>query len=140
MTAPAPARPGRAAWRPRRKDGRFLGVDMGEVRYRVCKGGEIRAYVKMGHGRWRPRAEVAWEAVHGPLPPGRLLHHLNGDPLDDRPVNLLAVTRAEHARIHAAKLTEARRAALKRAREQRSAGTGASEQCEPGGAVASSEG
>ena len=56
--------------------------------------------VKCADGRFRYRARVMWEEVFGPIPPRRLIHHKNGDPLDDRLDNFQLVTRAEHARIH----------------------------------------
>jgi len=49
---------------------------------------------------WRLRAVVVWENIHGPLPPGYLVHHDNRDSLDDSPGNLKALTRAEHLKEH----------------------------------------
>ena len=56
--------------------------------------------VKCEDGNWRYRARLTWEAANGPIPAGRLVHHRNEDPFDDRLENLQMVTRAEHARIH----------------------------------------
>ena len=50
---------------------------------------------------WKRRAHMVWKAANGPVPRGRLLHHINGDCADDRLDNLQLVTRAEHARLHA---------------------------------------
>ena len=41
-----------------------------------------------------------WEAAHGPLPEGAILHHKNGDKLDNRLENLEITTRQEHPRTH----------------------------------------
>ena len=64
-----------------------------------------RVWVKvLEHGptnkAWKRRYHVVWEAVHGPVPRGRLLHHRNENPGDDRLENLQLVTRAQHMKIH----------------------------------------
>ena len=43
---------------------------------------------------------VVWEAHFGPVPRGKELHHINGNKLDNRLVNLVLLTRLEHKRIH----------------------------------------
>lgn len=43
---------------------------------------------------------VVWEEAHGkPLPKGWVVHHLNGTPFDNRPVNLLGMEGAKHNRL-----------------------------------------
>jgi hypothetical protein len=56
--------------------------------------------VKCADGKFRYRARVLWEEANGPIPPGRLIHHINEDPFDDRLDNFQLVTRSEHMRIH----------------------------------------
>ena len=53
-----------------------------------------------GTKRFRMEHVLVWESRHGPVPPGRELHHVNGNKLDNRIENLQSVTRLEHKRIH----------------------------------------
>ena len=63
--------------------------------------GDQRAWVKVAEPNvWRPRAVVVWESENGPVPHGKVVHHVDGDPLNDEPSNLAALTRAEHQRVH----------------------------------------
>jgi hypothetical protein len=71
------------------------------IRERTERGEGPRVFVKTADpGTWRPRATVEWEKVHGPLPRGKLVHHMDRDTLNDAADNLQAMTRAEHAREH----------------------------------------
>ena len=67
---------------------------------------------------------VVWERANGRRLQGtEHVHHINGNPVDNRPDNLIALTRAEHAKIHSkgrstAHLSEAgRKGAQKRWRQ-----------------------
>lgn len=68
--------------------------------------GSVRAFVKTEHG-WQLRARLVWEATYGPIPRGRVIHHRNRDPLDDRIENLACLTRNEHAKEHQDECKEA---------------------------------
>ena len=48
-----------------------------------------------------PRAILNWEeANHQLFPEGKIPHHRNETPDDDRPENILPLTRSEHAKLH----------------------------------------
>lgn len=38
--------------------------------------------------RWRPRSHIVWERVHGPIPDGFVVMHVDGDRANDDPDNL----------------------------------------------------
>jgi hypothetical protein len=46
------------------------------------------------------RSHLVWEAHHGPLPAGFVIHHQNGDPRDDQIENLQMLTRSDHTALH----------------------------------------
>lgn len=45
-------------------------------------------------------AVVVYEAHYGPVPPGCVVHHIDFNPENDHPLNLIALTRKVHARLH----------------------------------------
>lgn len=52
------------------------------------------------NGRTVALHRYVYEQAHGPIAEGLIVHHVNGDPLDNRVENLRAMTPAEHARLH----------------------------------------
>lgn len=68
-----------------------------------------RAWVKTAEPNvWRKRAVLVWEAEHGPVARGLVIHHRDRDSLNDAPTNLQALTRKEHADEHRGELEAAR--------------------------------
>lgn len=45
-------------------------------------------------------ARDVWEAAHGTIPEGKLIHHIDGDPGNDALDNLQMLSPEEHVRIH----------------------------------------
>ena len=41
-----------------------------------------------------------WEAYNGPIPEGRIIHHVNGDVTDNRIENLVCLANAQHVGMH----------------------------------------
>jgi hypothetical protein len=88
------------AWTPELADSKYC--------YSRVLRGEKRAFVfrpdcpladKKG---WVQRSRVVWWLDHNKqLPPdGFIIHHVNEDTLDDRPINLQAMSIPDHVKIH----------------------------------------
>ena len=76
-------------------------LPVGSVTIRTDQNGSRRAWVKVAEpNKWVLRARVVWERLHGPVPPGKLIHHDDHDSINDSPSNLIALTRKEHAAEH----------------------------------------
>lgn len=75
--------------------------------------------VRIDDGTYRLRYRVVWDETHpdDPVLPGEVIHHMNHDPSDDRPENLMKLSQGQHAREHDfGHNPQARRGSLRRAR------------------------
>lgn len=85
-------------------------LPVGSERIRVCKNGTRRAFIKIAEPNiWQLRAIMVWESIHGPLPKNLLIHHKDRNPLNDKPENLVALTRVSHLEEHRAEHQERRK-------------------------------
>lgn len=64
---------------------------------RISAGGYVQVKVS-GQRRWPFEHRLVWEAANGPIPPGHIIHHVNGLKTDNRLDNLALTTQSEHAR------------------------------------------
>lgn len=63
--------------------------------------GEERFFVKVAEPNvWEERAKVVWQKHYGKLIYGDIVHHINGNSLDDWIENLVAMPRRDHPRFH----------------------------------------
>lgn len=94
--------------------------DVGTVRIRSRRrGNKQRAWIKVAEPSvWRLQCHVVWEEQRGPIPDGKLIHHIDDDTLNDSLDNLALVSRSEHLKIHRPKFNEKRRRALKATRKR----------------------
>lgn len=77
-------------------------LNVGTIRVRTFKKTrEKRAFIKVAEpNRWRLLAHVVWEAANGPIPKGRIVHHIDRNTLHDDVFNLTLETRASHLMEH----------------------------------------
>lgn len=84
-------------------------LPLGSVTIRHDANGKPRAWVKTDTG-WLPRSQVVFQAKNGPIPVGHIVHHRDGDSLNDRPGNLVALTPRQHIQEHRGDLQAAKAA------------------------------
>lgn len=84
-------------------------LPVGAVTIREERNSPARRWIKVAEpDKWMPYAQWAWMQMGGTIPAGFLVHHLDGDELNDAGSNLALVTRGTHILIHHDELKDAR--------------------------------
>tara|TARA_Y100000310_G_C20461182_1_gene705452 strand:+ start:437 stop:868 length:432 start_codon:yes stop_codon:yes gene_type:complete len=76
---------------------------VGMIRIKADANGRKRAWIKVAYPDiWRQRARWVWETqvLQSEIPDGKIIHHIDGDTLNDCPDNLKCVTRKWHVNHH----------------------------------------
>ena len=73
---------------------------VGTITTRKTKGKGQRQYIKTPDETWEEYAKWIWKQEYGWLLPGDVVHHLNGEKMDDQLENLIALPRKEHPFFH----------------------------------------
>ncbi len=61
---------------------------------------QARWVVRRPDGSLAYEHKLVWEEVHGALPQGQVIHHIDGNPLNNALENLEAMSRGEHTSMH----------------------------------------
>src|SRR5574343_90018 len=84
-------------------------LPVGSVTRRTHKFDQERAWIKIAEpNKWVLNANLVWMRHGGTIPRGFVVHHLDGNPINDDIGNLALVSRAHHIGIHRDALSEAR--------------------------------
>ena len=85
-------------------------LEIGSTTIRIDKSGKSRRWIKVSNDypRWLPYAQWLWTKTHGEIENGLLVHHKDGDSLNDTIENYQLVTRSEHINIHRSELLAAK--------------------------------
>lgn len=87
----------------------FNKLPVGSKTVRIDKNDKKRTWIKVAEPNvWILLSVYLWEFVHGPVPKGYVIHHVDGNPMNDVVENLEIVSRAEHIRIHFDELRQSR--------------------------------
>ena len=70
--------------------------------------------IKLPDGTTKLEHRLVWEQHYGPIPPGGVIHHKNGDGRDNRVENLELMQRASHSSLHMEDPTAAQREASRK--------------------------
>jgi hypothetical protein len=102
----------RTAFKKGQKPANILPI--GEITIRTDKSGCKRRWIKVSNKqpRWKIYAQWLWEKRRGKIPNGFLVHHKDGDSLNDTIKNYCLVTRAQHIDHHRADLNAAKKQKL----------------------------
>ena len=88
---------------------------VGTQTVRRDKNSTLRSFIKVSEPNvWKLRAALVWEQLFGMIPRGLVLHHRDGDALNDKISNLCVLTRAAHLNAHRRTIAEASRKSPKK--------------------------
>lgn len=92
------------------------------IRY-TTKTDSSRAWVKTkddgNPSDWTPRSRIVYQQHHGKIPTDFVIHNIDGDPLNDHPDNLVAMSRGDHLMHHLPEYEEKLRKAQSRSAKKR---------------------
>jgi hypothetical protein len=74
-------------------------VPIGTIRIHEAHG-ETRRFIKTPPKKWIEYARWVWSQANGSIPRGCVIHHKDGDKLNDNPENLECMTRNAHMALH----------------------------------------
>jgi hypothetical protein len=95
-------------------------LKVGAVTIRIRKEQGPRAFVKTAEpNTWERRARIVWQKFRGPVPHGFIIHHIDGNSLNDKISNLRLVNRHEHLRLHRDAFATERLSGLRKAAKVR---------------------
>lgn len=76
-------------------------LPVGTITKRKSKNKIIRQFIKINEPNiWIEYAKFVWIQYKGEIPKGFLIHHIDGNPINDVITNLALMTRAGHINIH----------------------------------------
>lgn len=74
---------------------------VGTVVKRTHKGDGSRQWIKIAEpNKWEEYAKFLWKRQYGKIIRGDIVHHINGNKLDDRLENLICLPRCDHPIFH----------------------------------------
>ncbi len=83
-----------------RRSANHTSVGTLKKRYRKREN-KSRMFIKIAEqGKWEELAKYVWKQEYGFILKGDIIHHQNGDVLDDRLENLIALPRTDHPIFH----------------------------------------
>lgn len=74
--------------------------EIGKITQRKSKNNKIRSFIKVAERNWQIYSKYLWEQRYGKLLRNDVVHHINGNVLDDRIDNLIALPRTDHPIYH----------------------------------------
>ena len=76
-------------------------LPVGSITIRTTKSGKQRNFIKIAEPNvWQEYTKYMWRSVYGKIIKGDVVHHLNGNTLDDSITNIIAFPRADHPIFH----------------------------------------